>query len=144
MRAQLCVGRLLEVRAFTPINLEEIPALVATMKAIFERATGLVVAILDARSYGIEPPSAADQFVSVIKRDNPRIERSAFVIEPEQALLGLQLDRMIREANNPKRRLFRDVNDAVGFLAPVLTDEERARLDAFLAGAVEMAPLVSS
>lgn len=137
MRAEMRVGRLLEVRAFLPIKLEEIPALTASVRAIFECAPPLVVAILDARTYGIEPPSAADSFIETIKRDNPRIERSAFLIEPGQSLLGLQLDRMIREAGNPNRRLFRDVTAAANFLRPVLTPEESARLDAFLASRSE-------
>ena len=127
------VGRLLEVRALLPIKLEEIPALTQSIRAIFERAPRLVVAILDARSYGLEPPIATDHFVENIKKDNPRIERSAFLIEPGQSLLGLQLERMIREAGNPNRRLFKDIPAATAFLRPVLTREESARLDAFLA-----------
>ena len=127
------VGRLLEVRALLPIKLEEIPALTETMRGIFERAPRLVVAILDARAYGLEPPIATDHFIENIKRDNPRIERSAFLIEPGQSLLGLQLERIIREAGNPNRRLFRDVAAATAFLRPALTAEESSRLDAFLA-----------
>ena len=135
------VGRLLEVRAYLPIRLEEIPALVETMRSIYERAPRLVVAILDARTYGIEPPAAVDHFIETIKRDNPRIERSAFLIEPGQSLLGLQLDRVIREAGNPNRKLFRDVDAAKAFLKPALTPEESARLDAFLLeGNAEPAP----
>jgi hypothetical protein len=132
MRVQMQVGRLLEVRAVLPIKLEEIPSITKSMKDIFERTTDQVVAILDARTYGVEPPEAAEHFVGSLKRDNPRIERSAFLVEPRQALLGLQLERVIREAQNPRRRLFRSVGDAVAYLEPVLTREERARLDAFL------------
>jgi len=133
MRAEIRVGRLLEVRAVLPILLDEIPSLQASVRAIFEQAPRLVVAILDARNYGIEPPTAADLFLQQIKQDNPRIERSAFLIEPGQSLLGLQLDRVIREAGNPNRRLFRDAEAATAFLRPSLTPEESARLDAFLA-----------
>ena len=128
------VGRLLEVRAFLPVRMEEIPVLVQTMKEIFDRAPAQVVAILDARTYGVEPQDATDHFLAAIKRDNPRVERSAFLIDRDQALLGLQLDRLIREAGNPRRRLFRSVAGAVTFLQPVLTPDEQARLDAFLAG----------
>jgi hypothetical protein len=134
MRAEMRVGRLLEVRAELPIKVEEVPALVQTMRDIFARTPDLVVAILDARSYGLEPPELTALFVDVIKRDNPRIERSAFLIEPEQALLGLQLERIIREAGSTKRRLFRSPKEATEYLEPALTDEERARLQAFLAG----------
>ena len=135
MLAEMRVGRLLEVRAVLPIRLEDLPALSATMKAIYDRAPRLVVAILDARNYGLEPPEAAEHFVETIRRDNPRIERSAFLIEADQSLLGLQLERVIREAGNPNRRLFRDVAAAVAFLRPSLTIEESARLDAFLESA---------
>lgn len=133
MQVEMRVGRLLEVRAILPIRLEEIPAIVDGVRRIFERAPRMVVAILDARSYGVEPPAATDHFIETIKRDNPRIERSAFLIEPDQSLLGLQLDRMIREAGNPNRRLFRDIEAATAFLRPSLTVQESARLDEFLA-----------
>lgn len=133
MRAEMRVGRLLEVRALLPIRLEEIPALTTSIGEIFRRCPTSVVAILDARSYGVEPPVATDQFIATIKRDNPRIERSAFLVEPHQSLVGLQLERMIREAGNPNRRLFRSAREAVAFLEPVLTEEERVRLDGFLA-----------
>jgi hypothetical protein len=133
MQVEMRVGRLLEVRAYLPIRVEEIPKLVKTLAAIYERAPRLVVAILDARAYGIEPPETVKFFVEAIKRDNPRIERSAFLIDQGQNLVGLQLDRVIREAGNPNRRLFRDVATATAFLSPSLNEEERARLDAFLA-----------
>lgn len=132
MRAEMRVGRLLEVRAVLPIAIEDIPTLRESVRAIFERAPRLVVAILDARAYGIEPPDAADHFLKTIREDNPRIERSAFLIEPDQSLLSLQLERVIREAGNPNRRLFRDVSSATAYLRPSLTPEESARLDAFL------------
>jgi hypothetical protein len=132
MRVEMRVGRLLEVRAYLPIRVEEIPKLVKTLAAIYERAPRLVVAILDARAYGVEPPETVKFFIEAIKRDNPRIERSAFLIEQGQNLLGLQLDRVIREAGNPNRRLFRDVPAATAFLSPSLNEEERTRLDTFL------------
>jgi hypothetical protein len=132
MRAEMRVGRLLEVRASLPIRVEEIPALTQSMLAIYGRAPPLVVAILDARTYGLEPPDATDYFVGALRRDNPRIERSAFVIEPHQNLLALQLERVIREAGNPRRRLFRSAPAAAAFLRSALTTEESARLDAFL------------
>src|SRR5579883_627232 len=128
IRAAMHVGRLLEVRAVLPIRMDEVPGLLQTMKDLFERAPPLVVSILDARHYGVEPPEAAEHFLKVIKRDNARIERSAFLVAPDQPVLGLQLERMIREAGSSKRRLFRNVADAVAFLDPVLTPEERARL----------------
>jgi hypothetical protein len=133
MRAHMSVGRLLEVRALMPVKLEEIPALAQAMKEIFERTPGQVVAILDARDYGVEPPEAAAHFASTLKRDNPRIERSAFLIGADQAVMGLQLERIIREAGNPNRRLFRSLDEAVAFLEPVLMLDERLRLKAFLA-----------
>jgi hypothetical protein len=133
MRAEMRVGRLLEVRASLPICVEEIPALIASFTSIFRDAPPLVVAILDARSYGLEPPEATAYFVDMMKRDNTRIERSAFLVEPHQSLLALQLDRVIREAGNPRRRLFRSPPAAAAFLDPVLSAAEYARLDLFLA-----------
>jgi hypothetical protein len=76
MRLEMQVGRLLEVRAVLPIKVEEIPSITKAMKDILERTTDQVVAILDARSYGVEPPEAADHFVGSLRRDNPRIERT--------------------------------------------------------------------
>jgi hypothetical protein len=47
-------------------------------------------------------------------------------------VLGLQIQRMIREANNPNRRAFRDPDALVAWLGEVLSVQERIRLAAVL------------
>ena len=54
---------------------------------------------------------------------------------PSNATLLMQLGRIIREANNPKRQLFTDALKARRFLEEELTDpHDREPLDEFLAG----------
>ncbi|HEX7665565.1 MAG TPA: hypothetical protein VF407_13660 [Polyangiaceae bacterium] len=126
------------MRASLPLVLSEVPGFGAIVRGLFENAPGKLVACLDARTYGVEPPEAANHFLETIKRDNPKLERSAFVVDPAQRIVALQLERMIREAGNPNRRLFTDLDEAKAFLAPVLELEERTRLDAFLASGGEV------
>jgi len=46
----------------------------------------------------------------------------------------LQMERVIREAENPRRKCFRDAVALSDWLHPHLTLHERARLAAFLTG----------
>ena len=47
---------------------------------------------------------------------------------------GLQVERMIRDANNPARRAFRDVGVLQTWLGEVLAAAEKTRLQEFLGG----------
>jgi hypothetical protein len=76
------------------------------------------------------PPEVVDAYVSVM-RSEPSLIRTGTLLNPDP-VLGLQIQRMIREANNPNRRVFRDPEALAEWLGEVLTVRERIRLAAAL------------
>jgi hypothetical protein len=69
--------------------------------------------------------------VEVFKTDNPRIERSAILIN-QGATFGLRIERFVAEAGSSARRCFRDTFDMKAFLGGLLTRQEHGRLAQFL------------
>lgn len=125
------VGRLVEARFYPPIEASEIDHFRATVRARFGELAGRkAVMVTDATQLTILAPDVAEGFLSVMRADNPMIEQSAFLIA-ESAMFTLQLERMIREANNPARRAFRDPIALVEWLSNALTWEEHRRAEEF-------------
>jgi hypothetical protein len=60
--------------------------------------------LCDCSELKVLSPDAADAMVALMKADNPRVARSAFVVTEGTA--ALQLKRMIRDAGGAKRAVF--------------------------------------
>jgi hypothetical protein len=126
-------GRLLELRTTAPVGVDDIVTFAQRFGALLAATQGRVVTCLDLRGSPVLDPQAAERILGLLRHDNPRIERSAFLLAGGQATLSLQVERLIREANNPNRRAFYVVAELQRFLALVLDAPEQARLAAFLA-----------
>ncbi len=92
-----------------------------------------VVVVTDLRAARTFSPATTERFSALMKSDNPKIFRSALLLDPDDATLGMQIQRMLKEAGNPARRVFSDTRDLIAWLDPDLTDGERSALDAFFA-----------
>jgi hypothetical protein len=68
-----------------------------------------------------------------MKSDNPKIFRSALLLNEDAPTLVLQIGRMLKEAKNPMRRTFFDAKELVQWLDADLRDDERAALKTFFA-----------
>lgn len=98
-------------------------------------ATRAPVLCADHRPVNIYPPVVADELARLFLKMNEVLTRVAIIAAPSNATLLMQLGRIIREANNPKRQLFTDALKARRFLEEELTDpHDREPLDEFLAG----------
>src|SRR4051794_6581527 len=119
------VGRLIEVLVATPVALEEVEAFGKRLRVVVGPQAGKIIVCVDLRGARVFPPAVAEAFVGVMRGDNPRLERSAFLVS-DSALFSLQVERMIREAGSPLRRTFREPADLAAWVADALTDDERA------------------
>ncbi|MGO9711682.1 MAG: hypothetical protein ACLQBL_22650 [Polyangiaceae bacterium] len=131
-----CVtGRLVEVRFLSMDTVEEARAYVADLGALVAALGGQVVSCGDVRrsKTGVYRPEVAEVMTVGVAALNPRFERAALVVSPERATFNLQTGRMVREAGHANRRSFVDPEEAKAWLGEVLTPDESARLDAFLA-----------
>ncbi len=128
------VGRLMEVRFVSPIPPAELTAYTdlrrrAALKLGHER-----VVCVDFSRCDVLPPELADQLgaqrVGVIEP-----LRNAVLVPADRATLGLQIERILREAKNPVRRAFRKREELIVWLDEVLRPDERVRLRSFLTDA---------
>ncbi len=126
------VGRLVLMRAVNVRSVEEARDLRnAVSVAIHERPHGAVVCT-DWRGVDVYAPEVADVLLSMFKGTNPWVTRGAILLPTGRATFGLQLERLLREANNPVRRTFRDPRAMLTWLAEILTAEETRRAGEFL------------
>src|SRR5580700_7523606 len=128
-------GRLVEVRFFSMDTVDEARAYVADLGVLVASRGGQVVSCGDVRrsKTGVYRPEVAEVMTVGVGALNPRFERAALVVSPQRATFHLQTGRMVRETGHPNRRSFVDAEEAKGWLGQVLTQDERERLDWFLA-----------
>jgi hypothetical protein len=91
------------------------------------------IIVADYRAIPIFPPEVADELQRLMTEMNPWVERSAVLVAPDHATNALQVARVVREARNDRRRSFTDAGALASWLGEVLTREEQARVEAFLA-----------
>lgn len=126
------VGRLVEAAMRSPVTRAEIDASDRTLREIARAHRELVVVIADFRQARFLLQEDATHLIDAFRGHNRDIERSAILVSTSSAVGVLQMERMIREANSPARRAFRDPHEATAWLDEVLTAPERARLRAVL------------
>ncbi len=134
------VGRLVEARLFQLQNAEEVAIFQAAMRDVFRKAGPKSVVCADWRPAGVLAPDVAEGISSLLRVGNAFFERSAILLGQDQALFGMQVERVVREANNPARRTFRDPLKMRKWLAEVLDAEEVRRMNDFFREFKKLAP----
>lgn len=127
------VGRLVEIQVVSPILM---PELVGFGQRIGEIAARLArsgfITCTDLTGANILPPDVAEWFIRLMQRDNPVLERGAFLIGTS-AVFALQLERMFKQSSSHTRRTFREPGPLLAWLGELATPAERDRLRRFLA-----------
>ncbi len=124
-------GRLVELRVITPVTAREIVDLQKTHLEVTGGVEGDYVVAVDMRGAQVFPPEITKGFIGLMTQLNPRLLRSAILIN-ESAVLGLQAERAMEAAGHANRRAFRDPVDMEAWLGEVLTEAEQSRLRLFL------------
>jgi hypothetical protein len=130
------VGRLLEVRLGAGFRSVQD---VETWRRGIQREMGKqsmttrIVTVADWRNCPVMQEEAAVRFLDGLRNHNPRAERSAALATQKSSIAMLQFLRLVRESNNPDRRLFFEPEPLIEWLSEVLSPEEQARLKEFLA-----------
>ena len=131
-RIEQSVGKLLEIQVANLASLEEMNQFRTQVMEAVVHAPGKAVAVVDLRQPRIFAPEVASALEEMLKRANPKIDRSAVLLARDHAVFSLQLERIIRDAGNPSRRTFRDADQLKAWLKDALTVPEQVRLDRFL------------
>lgn len=132
MQCERRVGRLCEVSARPPFTVDEADTQFMRVRLLVTSSKQPLVFCSDVRAVTVLPPDVADKMVALMRADNARIERHAFLVAAESSLFAMQVERMLRDSTSPARRSFRDPGALAAWLGEVLTPEEARRLDEFL------------
>ena len=127
---QNVVGRLVEAR-LTNGDPDEVTACLTAIADTVARAEQPVVGLFDVSQIQVLGRAEADIFLKVMREDNQRVERTAILVHGD-ALLEMQIERLIRAAALPIRQAFRLAGHAVRWLGPSLSPAELARVQLFL------------
>jgi hypothetical protein len=95
--------------------------------------------LADHRPVAIYPQDVAAKMVDLFASLNRRWERAALVVAPTNATLLMQMQRVVRESQNPSRRVFTNAPEACRFLGEILSEAEVTRATQFLDEPVDSA-----
>ena len=127
-------GRLIEVRIASPLTIQEVQQLVGELRAAMHNLSGQYVGVVDLLGAHVFPPEVAETLIQVLSGNAPHVVRTGLLIG-ESAVFALQVERGIRTSAPDKRRAFRSAEELRAWLGEVLTAEEMAALERFIAGA---------
>ena len=103
-----------------------------SIEAIIASAPGAVSICADHRLLRVLGEEAADTLLDGFRRVNSRLGRSALLLPRHDPSVRLQLERLLREANNPSRRICLDAADVRAWLQPCLDATTQAEVQKFL------------
>jgi hypothetical protein len=124
-------GRLIATRLISPLTADEIDECITLIRRMVLSHRSVVFCV-DLQHMPVLAPDAADKFLVMMRQDNPRVERTGYLMSSRLTTTALQMERLIREANKPVRRIFYAPGPLKTYLGEVLTPAEAARLEAFL------------
>ncbi len=126
-------GRLIEVRLGTPLPAGDVDACIARIKAIVAQNRHGALFCIDVVQCDVLAPESAEKFLAMMRTQNGTVLRTAYLLPVANAIVGLQVERLIRDAHNSSRRAFRDATSLEAWLVPVMTMVEAQQLRKFLA-----------
>ncbi|HWW60752.1 MAG TPA: hypothetical protein VN181_05230 [Thermoanaerobaculia bacterium] len=130
------VGRLVEVTLASPLTLDEVQSFVRDNVAVMKTIAGNFVGVADLRGAHVFPAEVADRLIQLLSANSSQVERSAMLIG-DSATFAIQVERVIRTANHPNRKIFRNPGEMVAWLNEVLTVAEQEQLQQFLRSATD-------
>lgn len=130
--AECRVGRVVEARLLELRSKSEVAQFWEALRQAFGVAGQHAVVCADWRKAHIMAPEVAAEMIDLLSKGNTHLDKSGILLAPGQATFGLQVERVVKLANSPARKTFRDVLEMERFLSEGLDPAERARIRAFL------------
>jgi hypothetical protein len=128
------VGRLIEVKLASPLTTEDVQQFIQKHLALMQTIPGKYVGVVNLLDAHVFPPAVAQMLSQMLSGASSHVERTALLIG-ESAIFSLQVERVIRDAQNPNRRTFRNPRELITWLSEVLNPAEQRQLERFLAEA---------
>jgi hypothetical protein len=129
---RLHVGRLIELQVFDLLFPEDVRLVSETLLLASAAIAGPAILIADCRAAAPFSQEVGDAWSRAMRRYNPKVERSALLLDRANETFNLQIDRVVRCAGSPQRRWFHEVAEARSWLSEIMSASEVARLDVVL------------
>jgi hypothetical protein len=128
------VAGLIEARVLALPTLSEANLYAERLAAVVTQVAPNYAPVLcaDHRPVLIYRQEVADRLSALFALMNSRLARVAVLVSRSNATLAMQLERIVREAKYPSRRVFYEAIEAERFLAPSLGDAATQQAHAFL------------
>lgn len=128
-------GKLCEVVYADPMTADELTTFTMEMRRIVGQTKTPLVFLTDWRQVSATfSRSMADTLVWVMRRDNPMVAFNGFLVSPGNVAFHRQVDNILKQAQNPMRKLFTSESQLLAAMDPLLNAPERARLREVLKG----------
>jgi hypothetical protein len=127
--ARVLAGSIVEVRVGRLANVGDVAALHAQVVEALRRAGPRPVICADHRHASPLSREVADAWSRVIRQNNASGVRAGLLLGPSNAMYNLQIERVVRCAGNPARRLFADIDPLRDWIGGPLSEPERRALD---------------
>jgi hypothetical protein len=126
------VGRLVEIRIEPLTSVDRVESLNCAVFGALRNAGPGAIICADHRRASPLSVEVADAWSRGMRAANDKIARSAVLVDPANSTYNLQLERVVRCALSPTRRLFSDPAELLEWMQDALTDAEERGLRAFL------------
>lgn len=137
---ELNVGRLLEIRVAAGYGtVNDVDQMIRMMQARVATLPPEVrhITVADWRRCKVMSAAPAARAIEMLRRANPRTERSTILYSEKSPTAVMQYLRLVQEAENDARRIFRDADELLAWVAEVLSPEELTRAKEFLGSAAD-------
>ena len=128
--ARVRASRVVEVHVRRLASVSDVESLHGQVSAAVRRAGPRSVICADHRFASPLSREVADALSRNMRENNGTIVLGALLLDPANAMYNLQLERVVRCAANPARRLFVNVEELRDWVRDALTEPEREALRA--------------
>jgi hypothetical protein len=129
------IGRLMEIRVAagyrSAVDVDEMIQMMVERVSKLPADQKYVIAA-DWRNVTVMSPETATRVRTLLSKSNARVERSSILTTADHSTANLQVERLVREAENENRRHFVYARDQYKWLSEVLSPVESRRLSDFL------------
>jgi len=125
------VGRVVEVCVRRLGDLSDVQSLNSRVFGAVQHAGPGAVICADFRRASPISREVADAWSRAMREANRALARSALLIDPANVTFNLQVERVVRCAGNPDRRLFTELAELRTWMECGLTEREREAVRAF-------------
>jgi hypothetical protein len=134
------LGKLVGLRGGQVRTVSEWSGLAVSVGKMAATIEAPIVLCADYRRLQLLSEEVAGAVLESFREFNSKLERSALLLPAKASTLRLQIERILREAKHPARRVCVDVAEAKAWLSSCLTENQQLRLEEFLAAGTPSKP----